>query len=81
MGARLLSIVNNPTSSLTRISDSPLSIDCGPEIGLAATKGFKAQLPLVYTIVDRSSNSCLDFETNKAFLVGALLQVLDTEIF
>ena len=42
MGARILSIVNNPTSSLARISDSFLSIDCGPEIGVAATKSFTA---------------------------------------
>lgn len=79
MGARILSVVNNPTSSLARISDSSLSIDCGPEIGVAATKSFTAQLSLIYTIVDRLCNGCLDFEGNKAFLVGALRQVLDTE--
>jgi glutamine---fructose-6-phosphate transaminase (isomerizing) len=80
MGARILSIVNNPTSSLARISDSSLSIDCGPEIGVAATKSFTAQLSLIYTIVDRLCNGCLDFEANNAILVGALRQVLDTEI-
>jgi glucosamine--fructose-6-phosphate aminotransferase (isomerizing) len=80
MGARLLSIVNNPTSSLARISDLALSIDCGPEIGVAATKSFMAQLSLIYIIVDRLCNGCLDFEANRAFLVGALRQVLDTEI-
>jgi glutamine---fructose-6-phosphate transaminase (isomerizing) len=80
MGARILSIVNNPTSSLARISDSFLSIDCGPEIGVAATKSFTAQLSLIYTIVDRLCKGCLDFEANKAFLVDALRQVLDTEI-
>jgi len=80
MGARILSIVNNPTSSLARISDSSLSIDCGPEIGVAATKSFTAQLSLIYIIVDRLCNGCLDFEANRAFLVSALRQVLDTEI-
>ena len=79
MGARILSVVNNPTSSLARISDSSLSIDCGPEIGVAATKSFTAQLSLIYTIVDRLCNGCLDFEANKAFLVGALRQVRSTE--
>ena len=79
MGARILSVVNNPTSSLARISDSSLSIDCGPEIGVAATKSFTAQLSLIYTIVDRLCNGCLDFEANKTFLVDALRQVLDTE--
>jgi glutamine---fructose-6-phosphate transaminase (isomerizing) len=80
MGARILSIVNNPTSSLARISDSSLSVDCGPEIGVAATKSFTAQLSLIYTIVDRLCSGCLDLEANRAFLVGALRQVLDTEI-
>ena len=38
MGAKILSIVNSPTSSLARISDSFLSIDCGPEIGVGQLK-------------------------------------------
>jgi glutamine---fructose-6-phosphate transaminase (isomerizing) len=80
MGARILSIVNNPTSSLARISDASLSIDCGPEIGVAATKSFTAQLSIIYTIVDRLCNECLDFEANKAFLAEALREVLDTEL-
>ena len=57
MGSKILSIVNSPTSSLARISDSFLDIDCGPEIGVAATKSFTAQLFLIYTIVDRLCNS------------------------
>jgi glucosamine--fructose-6-phosphate aminotransferase (isomerizing) len=60
MGARILSIVNTPTSSLAR-DDSSLSIDCEPEIGVASTKSFTAQLSIVYSIVDRLSNSYLDF--------------------
>ena len=35
MGARILSIVNIPTSSLARISDWFLLIECGPEVGVA----------------------------------------------
>jgi glucosamine--fructose-6-phosphate aminotransferase (isomerizing) len=80
MGARILSIVNIPTSSLARISDCFLPIDCGPEVGVAATKSFTAQLFLIYTIVDRLCNGCLGFEADKAILGGALREVLDTEI-
>jgi glucosamine--fructose-6-phosphate aminotransferase (isomerizing) len=54
MGARIFSIINNPTLSLARISDSSLGIDCEPEMGVAATKSFTAHLSLVYTIVDTS---------------------------
>ncbi len=80
MGARILSIVNIPTSSLARISDWFLLIECGPEVGVAATKSFTAQLSLIYTIVDRLCNGCLGFEADKAFLGGALREILDTEI-
>ena len=79
MGSKILSIVNSPTSSLARISDSFLDIDCGPEIGVAATKSFTAQLFLIYTIVDRLCNSSLGIETNRAPLIEALRQVLDVE--
>jgi glutamine---fructose-6-phosphate transaminase (isomerizing) len=79
MGARIISIVNIPTSSLARTSDRFLPIDCGPEVGVAATKSFTAQLSLIYTIVDRLCNGCLGFEAEKAFLGGALRQVLETE--
>jgi glucosamine--fructose-6-phosphate aminotransferase (isomerizing) len=80
MGARILSIVNIPTSSLARISDLFLLIECGPEVGVAATKSFTAQLSLIYAIVDRLCNGCLGFEADKAFLGGALREILDTEI-
>ena len=43
-GAKILSIVNIPSSSLARISDSFLEVKCGPEIGVAATKSFTGQL-------------------------------------
>ena len=36
MGAKILSIVNIPTSSLARMSDSFLEIECGPEVGVAS---------------------------------------------
>jgi glutamine---fructose-6-phosphate transaminase (isomerizing) len=80
MGAKILSIVNVPTSSLARVSDSFLTIECGPEIGVAATKSFTAQLSLIYMIVDRLCHGCLGFKANKPFLVGALHEVLNTEI-
>jgi glucosamine--fructose-6-phosphate aminotransferase (isomerizing) len=80
VGAKILSIVNIPTSSLAKISDSFLTIDCGPEIGVAATKSFTAQLSLIYMIVDTLCNGYLGFKANKQFLVGALREALDYEI-
>jgi len=43
-GAKLLAIVNVVGSSLSRESDYVLYTYCGPEIGVAATKTFTAQL-------------------------------------
>ena len=48
--AKLLSIVNVSTSSLSRLSDVSLVLNCGPEIGVAATKSFTSQLSLIFLI-------------------------------
>ncbi|MCP8307642.1 MAG: glutamine--fructose-6-phosphate transaminase (isomerizing) [archaeon] len=49
-GAKILSIVNAMNSTLDRESDLTLYINCGPEIGVAATKSFTAQLTLIYLL-------------------------------
>jgi glucosamine--fructose-6-phosphate aminotransferase (isomerizing) len=49
-GARVLSIVNAVGSSLSRLSDRTLYINCGPEIAVAATKSFSNQLALFYLL-------------------------------
>jgi glucosamine--fructose-6-phosphate aminotransferase (isomerizing) len=49
-GAKIFSIVNVVSSSLARASDRVLYMNCGPEIGVAATKSFTAQLCLLYQI-------------------------------
>jgi len=59
MGAKILSIVNVPTSSLALQSDHFLLINCGPEIGVAATKSFTGQLAVIYNIINRLCGGCL----------------------
>ena len=49
-GATVYSIVNVEGSSLARMSDKTLYLSCGPEIGVAATKSFTAQLCLLYLL-------------------------------
>ena len=49
-GARILSIVNREESLLGRLSDHVLHIRCGPEIGVAATKSYTAQLVVLYLL-------------------------------
>lgn len=49
-GATLLSVVNVMGSALDRESDYTLYTHAGPEIGVAATKTFTAQLAVLYSI-------------------------------
>ena len=49
-GATILSLVNTQGSSLARISDKVLYLNCGPEIAVAATKSFASQLTLFYML-------------------------------
>jgi glucosamine--fructose-6-phosphate aminotransferase (isomerizing) len=49
-GATIYSLVNVVGSSLARLSDEVLYLNCGPEIAVAATKSFTAQLCLLYQL-------------------------------
>jgi glucosamine--fructose-6-phosphate aminotransferase (isomerizing) len=61
-GARIMSIVNVPTSSLARTADVSLRINSGPEIGVAATKSFTGQVSLAYAILDSISGGKIGFD-------------------
>ena len=80
MGSKILSVVNIPTSSLARISDSFLSVNCGPEIGVAATKSFTGQLSVLYNIIDKICNGCVGISSDKSEIIKAIQLVLDDEI-
>ena len=51
-GARIYSIVNAAGSTLARESDGVLLLNCGPEVGVAATKSFTAQVVVANMVVD-----------------------------
>src|SRR5436309_7110886 len=51
-GAKILSLVNATGSTLARESDLTLLLNCGPEVGVAATKSFTAQVVVANLIVD-----------------------------
>ncbi|MGC9081291.1 glutamine--fructose-6-phosphate aminotransferase [Sulfurihydrogenibium sp.] len=53
-GAKVLSIVNVVGSSLSRESDFVIYTYCGPEIGVAATKTFTAQLVTLFLFAVKS---------------------------
>ncbi|NMJ87394.1 MAG: glutamine--fructose-6-phosphate transaminase (isomerizing) [Thaumarchaeota archaeon] len=62
---KILSLVNVTTSSLARASNLFLGINCGPEIGVAATKSFTAQLSLIYRITNELSIPTMRININE----------------
>jgi glucosamine--fructose-6-phosphate aminotransferase (isomerizing) len=79
-GAKILSIVNVPTSSLARMSDSILTLNCGPEVGVAATKSFMGQLMIIYKIVNILSRGQMPFdEINQKDLLVMVRKVLNLD--
>ena len=51
-GTKVYSIVNAASSSLARASDGVLLLNCGPEVGVAATKSFTSQVVVANLVVD-----------------------------
>lgn len=74
-GAKTLSIVNVSTSSLAMESDAFLGINCGPEIGVAATKSFTGQVAVIYGVADRLSKGAFPKEARQE-LVAAIQKAL-----
>ena len=72
---RIIAIVNLLTSSLSREADVTIEMNCGPEIGVAATKSFTSQLVILYKIVKclNEENLKIDFnQTSQA--IGKILE-------
>lgn len=78
-GAKILSIVNIPSSSLARISDSFLEVKCGPEIGVAATKSFTGQLALIYYVADLVGDNQVGISTDKLLVSKIIEETLGME--
>lgn len=57
--AKILSMVNSKNSSLSRESIFSVGLNCGPEIGVAATKSFTSQMAILYKIADKLCDNCL----------------------
>jgi glucosamine--fructose-6-phosphate aminotransferase (isomerizing) len=61
-GAKIISIVNIMTSSLVQMSSISIGLNCGPEIGVAATKSFTSQLSILYKIADKLCGGCIGLD-------------------
>ena len=76
--AKILSIVNLLNSSLSQQSSVAIGLNCGPEIGVAATKSFTSQLAILYKITDQLCNGCINPDWKK--VSDAISQVLSNNL-
>lgn len=74
---KIFSIVNLLTSSLVRESDVVIGMNCGPEIGVAATKSFTSQLAIMYKIAQKLSNEA--FKINFEEISNSISKILDNQ--
>jgi len=72
----ILSIVNHLNSSLSQESSLAIGLNCGPEIGVAATKSFTSQLAILYKIADKLCNGCINPDWAK--VSAAISQILSS---
>ncbi len=75
-GARIFSIVNVMTSSLARESTLIMGMNCGPEIGVAATKSFTSQLAIIYKIAEELCGGCVGADFGA--ISGAISETLSS---
>jgi glucosamine--fructose-6-phosphate aminotransferase (isomerizing) len=63
--SKILAIVNTLTSSLAQESSLVIGMNCGPEIGVAATKSFTSQLSIIYKITEKLCDGCIKLDSRK----------------
>jgi glutamine---fructose-6-phosphate transaminase (isomerizing) len=75
-GQQILSILNVPESSMARESDAVLETVAGPEIGVASTKAFTAQLSVLACLAIAAGRATGTINAEEeARLTAALLEV------
>jgi glutamine---fructose-6-phosphate transaminase (isomerizing) len=75
-GVHTLSVVNVPTSTIARESETVLPTLAGPEIGVASTKAFTCQLMVLAAIAIAAGKARGELsETDEAKLVHGLVEV------
>jgi glucosamine--fructose-6-phosphate aminotransferase (isomerizing) len=75
---KIIGIVNLMTSSLVREADIVIGMNCGPEIGVAATKSFTSQLVILYKIVQKLSGDKITINFEK--FAESILKILENPV-
>ena len=76
-GARIVSIVNVPGSSLDRLADKTIFLSCGPEIGVAATKTFMSQLAVFYLLAFAAMGRFEEGKEKLGEMAGLVKKIID----
>ena len=76
-GAQIISIVNRPNSILADLSHQVIYLNCGVEVGVAATKTFLAQLAIFYLLSFSMVNGFGEAAAKLTDLSGEITRVLD----
>jgi len=74
---KIIAIVNLQTSSLAREADVVIGMNCGPEIGVAATKSFTSQLAILYKIVQKLSDNKITINFER--FAESVLKILENQ--
>ena len=75
---KIIAIVNLMTSSLVREADIVIGMNCGPEIGVAATKSFTSQLVILYKIVQKLTDNKITIDFEK--FAESILKILENPV-
>jgi len=76
--AKILSIVNTTSSSLVKSSDSFIGLNCGHEVGVAATKSFTSQITIFYRLLEKFDPS-QRISSQLNLVVDAVSKILDDQ--
>lgn len=72
-GCAITAVVNSANSSLARMADIVIHMDCGPEIGVAATKSFCAQYGIMLRLArELVSDTGIDLDAAAKSVSGVI---------
>jgi glucosamine--fructose-6-phosphate aminotransferase (isomerizing) len=75
-GAHTLSVVNVPTSTIARESETVVPTLAGPEIGVASTKAFTCQLMVLASLAVAAGRACGELsDADEGNLVRGLIEI------
>lgn len=73
-GAKIVAVTNVVGSTLTREADCVLYLNAGPEISVAATKSYVAQLVMLYLLMFRANEILNDSMEQNSELIDRLMR-------